>query len=482
MFFFTLAWANLNAIDIIGLINSIITTLLGAFLVFRTVYIVVGLFVKQKYKDAKVQHKYAFLISARNESEVIGQLIDSIWKQNYPREKLTIFVVADNCTDNTAQICIGKGCVVYERFNDKQIGKGYALKFLTEHINEDYGMESFDGFFVFDADNLLSENYVLEMNKAFDEGNKIITSYRNVKNFDQSAISACYGYHQYRNMRTLHIPRSKMNFSCTVTGTGFLVASEILKDGWKWELITEDAEFSVDSVLDGYQIVYCHDAVFYDEQPTNVKTMFRQRLRWAKGGLLVFLTHAKKLLKAMFTSEKKLQKNAKGHTNQTNFQRKFAYYDLFWQLFPTALILFFWHVLYYGALIVAYIVIGTNVVTSLLGVLYAFLYSLLQLYSVTIIQVIPVIICEWKRMVCNPFMKVVYLFLFPLFDLLNIPISFVAIFMKVEWKPIKHNASISIDQINEDDIKYNKKSKNNKKIEAPSSAGKAVVAENAHDQ
>ena len=49
-------------------------------------------------------HKFAVMISARNEEYVIGALIDSIKKQNYPSELVTVFVVAENCTDSTAEV------------------------------------------------------------------------------------------------------------------------------------------------------------------------------------------------------------------------------------------------------------------------------------------------------------------------------------------------------------------------------------------
>ena len=448
-------YANLTAVEILNIINTAITTLFGLFLLYRMVYMVVGLFLRVKHPQAKAEHNYAFLIAARNESKVIGNLIASIRAQRYPADKLTVFVVADNCTDDTAKVCRDLGCIVYERFNDRQIGKGYALKFLTENIERDYGMLAFEGYFVFDADNLLAHDYVYEMNNAFDNGNKIVTSYRNVKNFDSNFISASYGYHHYRNMRTMHIPRSKFNFSCIVTGTGFLVASEVIKNGWRWELITEDIEFSADSILNGYQIVFCQDAQFFDEQPTNVKTMWRQRIRWSKGMLLTFTTHCGKMFKTFFTPERINRRTAEGRTGQNAFQRKFSYYDFFWYIFPSALVLFIWQAIYYIALLTASVVAQTPVGTAFANLGIAVARSIIHLYIVTIIQVIPVVICEWKRMVCHPAKKIFYMFAFPLFDLMNMPITFVALFTKVEWKPIVHNDVTSIDKIDELNEKYN---------------------------
>ena len=93
-----------------------------------------------------------------------------------PQDLLDVYVVADNCTDNTAAIAREQGARVFERFNKLQVGKGYALAFLLEKIREDYPQERYDGYFVFDADNLLDPHYVTEMNKVFTNGNRVVTA------------------------------------------------------------------------------------------------------------------------------------------------------------------------------------------------------------------------------------------------------------------------------------------------------------------
>ena len=81
---------------------------------------------KETTPDGK-QNRFAFVTSARNEKNVIGELIDSIRAQNYPQELIDVYIIADNCTDNTAEIARAHGAKVYERFNKQLIGKGYAL-------------------------------------------------------------------------------------------------------------------------------------------------------------------------------------------------------------------------------------------------------------------------------------------------------------------------------------------------------------------
>ena len=78
----------------------------------------------RRWRAAKTQHKLAVLISARNERAVIGELIRSIQQQDYPQDKLHVFVVADNCTDDTAEICRNLGCTVFERFEQAVYWQG----------------------------------------------------------------------------------------------------------------------------------------------------------------------------------------------------------------------------------------------------------------------------------------------------------------------------------------------------------------------
>lgn len=110
---------------------SIIFTLCYAYQFF---YIYVGLLKKPKNFTETALHRYAIVISARNEESVIGQLIASIKAQNYPAELIDIFVIADNCTDGTARVAREEGALVYERSNTEQVGKGYALDWMFDII------------------------------------------------------------------------------------------------------------------------------------------------------------------------------------------------------------------------------------------------------------------------------------------------------------------------------------------------------------
>ena len=208
--------------EIIQAMNWIVSAIFFICYFYQFLYLLVPFIKKEKPCENVTLHKFAVLISARNEAAVIAQLIQSIKDQSYPSNLVDVFVMADNCTDNTADIARAAGAIVFERENKEQVGKGYALDCLYNKIMENYPPNEYDGFFVFDADNVLDEHYIEEMNKTFSQGYRIITSYRNSKNYDSNWLSAGYALWFLRESKYLNNARMLLGTSCAVSGTGFL--------------------------------------------------------------------------------------------------------------------------------------------------------------------------------------------------------------------------------------------------------------------
>lgn len=378
--------------------------------------------------SSKVLHRYAFVISARNEENVIGSLIDSLHQQDYPKELLDVFVVADNCTDQTAQVCRDRGAYVYERFNRVQVGKGYALDYLFKEMKKDSSFDRYDAFVIFDADNIVDRGYIRAMNDTFSAGYRVITSYRNSKNYDSNWISAGYSLWFLREAKYLNQARMNLGSGCAVSGTGFMVHHDIIEKmgGWKYHLLTEDIEFSVDCAIQGERIGYCRDAMFYDEQPVTFAQSYRQRLRWAKGFYQVLGKYGKGMLKGIG-------------------RLSFSCYDMFMNLFPSLVLMLIGLTCSIAQLANA-VIIGNvpeamQQLSSFLGTLF------MQMYGCMFMVGGLTLLTEWKNIHCSAGKKLWSLVTFPLFMLTYIPISIHAIFAKVSWTPIYHSINRTAEQI-----------------------------------
>ena len=402
---------------------------------YQLVYMFVAFKAKQD-KNPGIQnvhnYKYAVIIAARNEELVIGQLIKSIKNQKYPDKLIDVFVVADNCTDNTARVAKQAGAIVRERFNKAQIGKGYALDYMIKVIEKEYSSREYGGYFVFDADNLLDENYIGEMNKTFNQGYRVITSYRNSKNYDQNWISAGYALWFLHEAEFLNLPRMALNSSCAISGTGFLVHADLIKDngGWIHHLLTEDIEFSVSQIIKGEKIGYCRNAMFYDEQPVTFRQSWHQRLRWAKGFYQVFSKYGKDLISNIF----------KGKRN------RFSCYDMAMTIMPAMLISSFSMMvngLFYLAVFFE-LLDGKGIFHE---TTIAMLVSVGWYYGILFLLGFITTLTEWRKIHCAGWKKIVYTITFPLFMFTYIPISIVALFKNVEWKPIAHTVVKSLDDV-----------------------------------
>ncbi|MBQ9748716.1 MAG: glycosyltransferase family 2 protein [Clostridia bacterium] len=415
-------------------ICDLLLAVIGFLYISRTVYLVVGLFTTKKYAPARRQHRYAIVIAARNEEKVIGHLLDSIAAQDYPAELITTFVVADNCLDGTAQCAREHGAICYERRDPTRRTKGYALEFLFDCIRRDYGIERFEGYFVFDADNLLRYDFVSRMNDAFDSGAPIVTSYRNTKNFDSGWLCAGYALHWLRTSRLESCARSAFGVSTRLQGTGYLFASELVRNGWHYTSLTEDREFSSDAVVRGYPILYQHEAQFYDEQPTSLRIALRQRIRWAKGNLWAFTHFNRGLWRRMLSVR--------------SWKEKYVSYDMMMTNFPVSLFTVFLKFCKAAVTVALFIAAAKYDAISYATFGTALFQILIFEHLGTIPMAWLVFFTERKR---TPpmrwYKKLWYSLMFPIFGMIGDLATWIAAFRRVTWEPIPHHASIAIHEI-----------------------------------
>ena len=255
-----------------------------------------------KLKDKKLiiekEHKFMAIVPAHNEENVIKNLVESLNNQDYPKHLYDVYVIADNCTDRTAEIAKEAGAKVYKRFDDAHRTKGFALNwFLKQKIEEN---ADYDAFCVFDADNIVDKNFIKNMNKKLCQGEEIVQGYRDIKNPTDSWVSSGYAIFYWMMNRFYHLARYNLGLSPLINGTGFMVKFDLIKpNGWQTITLTEDIEFSLINIASGRKLGWATDAIVYDEQPVNFAQSWSQRSRWTVGHLQCMKHYTKDLAKGV---------------------------------------------------------------------------------------------------------------------------------------------------------------------------------------
>ncbi len=413
--------------------DSIITGFFSLCYLYQVFFIIYELLKRKKNRPqtepAKL-NKFGVIICARNEQSVIGGLIDSIKRQDYPNELIDVYVVADNCCDYTAKYAQASGATVIERNDPSLIGKGYALDFAFKKLKAE-GIEH-DAYLIFDADNLVDKDFIKEMNLKLNEGYKVLTSYRNSKNYGTNWITSGYSLSFIREATYLNKAREDLKLCCAISGTGFCVSREIIErqGGWIHHLLTEDIEFTVDNVIKGEKFGISEKSVLFDEQPVTFKSSWNQRLRWTKGFYQILGQYGGKLIKGIFKGS-------------------FPCYDFFITLFPAS----------------AYTIY--NLIKCIIECVYGVIAFSKNLNPTTLIQncIFPLVSCfgimyliffamglvtmitEHKVIRATKAEKIRSVLTYPIFMITYCPIAVVALFKKVSWTPIPHTVKATIDDL-----------------------------------
>lgn len=293
-------FSNYNFAAIKSLLDFFIVALQIVLFPVAAFYFVVSIFgwVKRKEESAdnyKPVKRFAMVVAAHNEEKVIGNIVKNLASVDYPKDMYDIFVIADNCTDNTAKIARENGAQAFERFDDYKKGKGFALEWMFDKI---FKMEKkYDAVCVFDADNLVSLNFLKEMNKHLCKGHQVIQGYLDSKNPLDSIISCSHSIAYWINNRLFQLARYYLGLSAEIGGTGFTVDIEVLKEiGWGATSLTEDLEFTMKLVLKGKKAYWANNAIVYDEKPLTMAQSWRQRKRWMQGQADCACRYFKKLM------------------------------------------------------------------------------------------------------------------------------------------------------------------------------------------
>jgi cellulose synthase/poly-beta-1,6-N-acetylglucosamine synthase-like glycosyltransferase len=249
--------------------------------------------------------RFALLIPAHDEELRLPRLLNSISKMEYAKEQYDVFVVVDNCIDQTARVANQAGARVYERRDDTKRGKGFALQSLLSSIlatDHDY-----DAFVILDADSVVSADFLEVMNRHLERGDQAIQSGYAVLNADESWASGIsyVALCLFNGLR----PRGRdaIGLSTGLAGNGMCFAAPVMERfGWNTFGLAEDAEFHLTLARAGIRVRCAPEATVFAEQPTSLRQAKSQSLRWERGRLQGTLREGPKLLRESMRRRNKL--------------------------------------------------------------------------------------------------------------------------------------------------------------------------------
>ncbi len=280
---------------------TILTILLEALLALMVAYLLLltlgALFGRRTTpRTGQPQTRFAILVPAHNEERLLPELLASLRAQAYPSNLLRVFVVADNCTDRTAEIARQGGATAFERQNQLQVGKGYALNWLLEQITAAVGQDAFDAFVIFDADTIADAHFLEVMDAHLHAGENAIQGYYAVRDPGQSWGVAL----RYAALAVLHylrpLGRGRFGGSAGLKGNGMCFRASLYR--WKpWSgSVTEDIEYHMALLLEGQRVNFAPDARLEAEMPGTLKSSTTQNVRWESGRLQAARVYVPRLL------------------------------------------------------------------------------------------------------------------------------------------------------------------------------------------
>jgi 1,2-diacylglycerol 3-beta-glucosyltransferase len=241
-------------------------------------------------------HQFVFLIPAHNEERLLPTLLTSLGELDYPPSHYTVHVIADNCTDRTAEIARGMKAISHERFNTTQVGKGYALQWLLDQLL--LSEVPFDAAIILDADSVVSPNFLRVMNAKFNHGGRVIQAYYAALAPERTwavgmRAAALAAIHYLR-------PQGRMTIgaSAGLKGNGMLFHRTLLQQH-RWSAsVTEDIEYHMALILSGERVLFAPDAIVQAEMPSGLRAARSQNIRWEQGRIELARHYIPRLLQA----------------------------------------------------------------------------------------------------------------------------------------------------------------------------------------
>ncbi len=275
-----------------GIVNIVVQGFLIILIAYLTASVLYNLALAAAYllirrktqPPAQVRTRFAIVVPAHNEELLIDKFCNNILQTDYPSSMREIYIIADNCTDKTADICSSYPLTVLRRFNKTDIGKGYALKWAFEHID----MSVFDAVLILDADTTVEPSILQNLNTMISQGSEAIQCYIKVPNRHESWFTQLIYVSRTINNLLYHFAKYKLGLSSYLMGTGMCFKTSLLREQtWSAFTLSEDWEYFAKLIGLGKKIDFAVGAVVLQQESRSLKQATTQRLRWSKGRFYV---------------------------------------------------------------------------------------------------------------------------------------------------------------------------------------------------
>lgn len=231
--------------------------------------------------------RFALLVPAHDEEAVIGRLLRSVGRLDYPRRLFDVYVIADNCSDATEARAKAAGAGpdgrtsvrVLVRNDPSRAGKGHALAWGLARIE----LACYDAVAMVDADSVLEPSFLRAVDARLRDGAEAVQGYYGV--LDASSTAAALRSVSFALMHHVR-PLGKTLFrgTCGLKGNGMAFSTELLLNaGWQSFSVVEDAEQGLRLASMGYVVEFAPEARVYGEMPASLSGARTQNLRWEAG-------------------------------------------------------------------------------------------------------------------------------------------------------------------------------------------------------
>ena len=306
-----------QVLDVIKQILVVLFWICEVYVVYYVFLYIVGfIFHKQKYPMVEDKQKFCIFVPCHNEGPVVAATVENYTHIEYAEDLFDIYFIADNCSDDTANILreaiknSGKRnfhVLVRKEKDINKRGKPHALRWAIDALESQHLFYSYyDMMIIFDADNFVDATILKHIN----------SQYASIKDKKKPVMIQCYldsknhnslvarGYFQsYRVTNAFwQISKQKLHLNPAIGGTGFAVTTKFLREigGYSCTSLTEDLEIQTIATVKNRRIEYNGNARVYDEKPTKIKQSFVQRTRWAQGHWWLFFRYTPLLLIQLF--------------------------------------------------------------------------------------------------------------------------------------------------------------------------------------